>query len=405
MRIETWLESHASNVAQTLRPPATEREWSRAEQIWGVTLHGSLLQFYSLHNGGAEAIAGEDWFSLTEAIHERETWLALIPEFEQVAVQPKTWFPFAGSGDQVYALDVHTGVVWKSESVDHAERVAESLNDFLEQLAQDLESNRYVVDPVDGILHRDYEEPGRPGPTSERDEGTPVGKQLSALVALRRPLLDDDVEPLKRAATQDLVAALTQAAFAEDVGARTRAVAIVAAGMGHRDPAWARTQLNDETLGEFRFDVARLCLDAEDAVEWAWCQRRTSGSDIQCFARLALPELLGRIEACRDELEARAEWGPVVYSCQIEWFRLKRWLEDGGVLRRIALDALAWPFRVNPRLPPIKVELEELKETLGAVLEREPTPRAKRAVRDILSGQEAAPSSLVKQHGDRRRTH
>ncbi|MEZ4372981.1 MAG: SMI1/KNR4 family protein [Polyangiaceae bacterium] len=382
--VEAWLLREAPEVASQLRQPATPEEWDAAIGVW-PHIPTALREFYGLHGGGEAALVGEDWFSLSQAIHQRTVWLDLLAEFESVAIQAENWFPFGGSGDGTYALDLKDGSVWESEAIDHAERVAESLAEFLEILARDVEADVYVVDPEEGILHRDFESPGCIGKTHRPSAEAPVEEQLLALVELRRELTPSDLSALETRTPEELETALDGEPFSAHLGTRMRASYVVARALGSRGADWARRQLANATLEETRFSIAGLCLPETDAIAWAWRQPKETGRDIQAFGRLALPGLLDVLEGAAETLQPRAEWGEVAYRSGIDWLRVKRWLDQGGSLALIAFDAVAHPYLLSPREAPIHQDSKEIVATLSAALERQSTPRTKRAVRTVFN--------------------
>lgn len=380
-RIEQWLAQNAPEVAANIRPAADPALWREFERTWGRAPLDALRELYGLHDGGEAAIAGDDWYSLSEAIRVHDIWSGLTPSFPAA---PTRWFPFAGYGRLAYVVDLATGAVLKSDGVDNAVPVAATLEDFFDLYARDLDLGRYRVDAADGISHVDFEGPGRIGETRDLTDTTPLSERLDALLQLQRDLAPGDLAVLNQAPVQDLVSALHQTSAAHRPGGLPRAAALVAKVLGPRGAAWAREQLNVSELGSARFEIARHCLSPDEAVEWAWEQPRVLGGDIEAFGRLASPKLLDKLEAHQGELESRVEWGRVAYDCGLDWPRARRWLSANDTLRRIALDALAWPYGVEPRETPIAVPPKELRAALAEVVVRDPSPRCKRAVRVIL---------------------
>jgi cell wall assembly regulator SMI1 len=167
MRIETWLKEHLPGGHKVLKPPAADEAIHSAQATLPGPFPPELLDYYRRHDGQSgvmDPIAGE-WqlLPLKGVLSNWKVQKDLLDKgafqgSEAKAIGPvraawwnEKWIPFAsdGAGDlQCVDLDPAEGgkvgqivIYWHDR--EERERVADSLNEWLDRLADDLEAGKY----------------------------------------------------------------------------------------------------------------------------------------------------------------------------------------------------------------------------------------------------------------------
>ena len=176
-RIERWLAANAPLVI--LNPPATERQLDEAEDALGVKLPPDVRESYLIHDGqpyGGGLFGGCDWHSLENVVREWTVWKELLDggDFDDISSDADgrtirtdwwnpRWIPFTqnGGGDS-HCFDLEPGpegVVGQIIEMIHdsGDRPyeAESLREWLQKFADDLEAGEYVYGEYGGVIRRD----------------------------------------------------------------------------------------------------------------------------------------------------------------------------------------------------------------------------------------------------------
>ena len=168
-RIEMWLRDNAPETYRGLKEPATEDAIRSAESVLPGPIPDEFRDLYRRHDGQSgvtDPIAG-DWelLSLTEVVSKWKMLKELLDKgtFAKATAIAKAigpvrtvwwseqWIPFAydGVGDlQCIDLDPPEGgkvgqVVTYWHDRGEREHVADSLNEWLARLADDLEAGKY----------------------------------------------------------------------------------------------------------------------------------------------------------------------------------------------------------------------------------------------------------------------
>lgn len=189
-RIEAWLKEHAPEAAKSIGPPAPEAEIAGAEEKLGFALPDELKALYGvvgLAEGAFElpsiCLGPEDEhidcsfyiLSVAEMLEEWGTWrdLTEIGEFNDCTPEhtdpgvvetwwSTKWVPFAANGGgDCFAIDLGPAeggkagqIVGHSHETGEHRVLAPSLNAYLADIADGIESGRYIYDEDEQMLVR-----------------------------------------------------------------------------------------------------------------------------------------------------------------------------------------------------------------------------------------------------------
>lgn len=184
-RIRAWLDSNAPDAAERLQPGATDVQIQKLETALGVSLPDDVRDSLRTHNGGEESGVFPSSDSLdmmgfspltTEEIVNVWTMLkGLVDggEFQDRTTDTddgicadwwtNSWIPIAGNGGGDFqCVDLSptdSGTVgqiigaWHDDS--ERQLIAPSLADYLQTLADGLESGKYEYEEDEGIVQAD----------------------------------------------------------------------------------------------------------------------------------------------------------------------------------------------------------------------------------------------------------
>lgn len=146
-RLERWLAANAPPLRTLLNPPATAEDVAAFEARTSLALPPALRRLYAVHNGEADG---------SDGIFGCRRWLPLETVADEVAlIGSEGIVPFlrSGGGDLVYvrsgsSADADPRVYeWWHEDPDDAEVVAQSVEEWLREFVERLESGDYVYRP------------------------------------------------------------------------------------------------------------------------------------------------------------------------------------------------------------------------------------------------------------------
>jgi cell wall assembly regulator SMI1 len=164
-RIERWLTAHAPDLLDELTPGTSEEELIQGEAALGVRLPEDFKALYRLHNGGCLL---PPWRERTLPLESMVQVREMIKEWDQDddtffsdeppgPVQPlrghPEWIPFlwVGYGGEYLCLDLAPGlggrtgqVILRPHEYDPARLVANSFEALIAQIADDLETDKYL---------------------------------------------------------------------------------------------------------------------------------------------------------------------------------------------------------------------------------------------------------------------
>ncbi len=173
-RIESWLEVNAPEIHSDLLAGATDEEICSAEEFMDIKFPDDLKISYRIHNGqrgDSSTLLGE--WQLYSLENMKSRWKILKKLFDAGELNAEAtpigpvraewwnpkWIPIThnGAGD-LYCLDLapaaggEVGQIITFWHMDEKrERLANSLQDWLQSYAEDLENGRYTVE--DGGLY------------------------------------------------------------------------------------------------------------------------------------------------------------------------------------------------------------------------------------------------------------
>jgi cell wall assembly regulator SMI1 len=167
-RIDTWLETHAPQVFQTLQPGASEAQILAAETALGVQFPEDVRRSYGLHNGQQDytygLCEGREFLSLERIQQEWQVWKSLLDggDFEgssgdsEAGIRSDWWNPqwipltYDGAGNHdCLDLDPADGgsrgqiIAFWHDASDRT-LVAPSFRTWWERYAEDLEAGLLV---------------------------------------------------------------------------------------------------------------------------------------------------------------------------------------------------------------------------------------------------------------------
>jgi cell wall assembly regulator SMI1 len=168
-RLRVWLAQHAPAVLADLRPPATAKQIRAAEKAMGVILPDDVKAAYRIHDGQTrqDLFDGWPWLPLEDVVHlwgmmkagcAKDGPPAAVPEGAEVRTDywHPAWIPLAwgGRGDRLFldldpppAGKVGQILLWWKDLDPPASVEMDSFADFLEALADDLESGELTTHP------------------------------------------------------------------------------------------------------------------------------------------------------------------------------------------------------------------------------------------------------------------
>ena len=162
-----------------LNDGATDEDFERLEEVLGYALPEDFKEIYRVHNGEKEGycLMGEEWLSIDRIIDEYKIWKELYDggDFSEddkdygcnpeEGIKPDFWWNpkwislTADGGGNGKMIDLDPSKEGKRGQIiqmwhDDADRSieAQSLKDFFEKYAQDLEKGLYVIHPDYGII-------------------------------------------------------------------------------------------------------------------------------------------------------------------------------------------------------------------------------------------------------------
>ena len=174
-RIEIWLVANAPEILNNLQPGATDEAIKQAEIFLGIELPEDVKASYRLHNGqdGYNGLMdGWELLSLERMMDEWKIWKELLDsgDFDDSKSDPDSpiqadwwnakWIPLTsnGCGDH-HCLDLDPApggnvgqIITMWHDWERREIVASRFQNWLEQLAADLESGKYIFSKEDGGL-------------------------------------------------------------------------------------------------------------------------------------------------------------------------------------------------------------------------------------------------------------
>jgi cell wall assembly regulator SMI1 len=189
-RITAWLASYAPITLDGIRPPASPAQLAAAATALHLQFPDDVRQLYQITDGMDPAAvssgifpAGDEWdmaFSLLpleqiESVWEIQRELLEIGDFTGLEAEASEevanswwnvkWVPFAGNGSgDYYCIDLAptaTGtvgqVIGHSHEYGERKKLANSLAEYLNSLADLLEANRLLYDQQYGIRHKTAE--------------------------------------------------------------------------------------------------------------------------------------------------------------------------------------------------------------------------------------------------------
>jgi cell wall assembly regulator SMI1 len=189
-RIVSWLRSNAPSELENLGLPATLDELEAAAVQLGVPLPGDFSDFYQIVNGthpeGASSAilpAGDEWdmaFSPLSLAQVVDAWamqkeLLEMGDFSGLDAEASEgvaadwwnvgWIPFAGNGGgDYYCVDTAPAdggtagqVISHSHESGERRKLADSLAQYLDELAESLEAGLFIHAPEYGVRKRTAE--------------------------------------------------------------------------------------------------------------------------------------------------------------------------------------------------------------------------------------------------------
>ncbi len=159
-RVRAWLAANALELGEMLNPPATAEQIAAVEELLGVRFPSSLRDAYLIHDGQADSFGASlvfdlvGWHSLDTVVETMDSLSQASGPRDDVRLIPV--MHHAGPGSPMYVESVD-GELDESELIrwvvrDNEEWVqADSFAAFLEQFADELESNKFVFHA--GQLH------------------------------------------------------------------------------------------------------------------------------------------------------------------------------------------------------------------------------------------------------------
>lgn len=180
-RFERWLSAHRPAILANLLPPAPDRELRLLETTIGASLPPSFVNLYRWRNGQRDlgqggAFYGLAFLSISDVIEQWETWNEVILEMSegdmraldesQSSVIPgvvkelyanRLWIPFAHDwGGNHIGVDLDPGPNGRVGQVINFGRdeeakfvLGESVDDFIDRIATELEAGNFVIDEED----------------------------------------------------------------------------------------------------------------------------------------------------------------------------------------------------------------------------------------------------------------
>ena len=174
-RVEAWLAKNAPEIAESLRPGASEEQIAELESMLEVTLPPDFREWVALHDGQEEGHPGLfEGFTLLPVDHVHGEWqifqevaelendvtLCAFPEGVRRVWYDAKWIPFAYLGSsEWFVLDLNPGpggtpgqIFFREKSGDCCQFFP-SFSAWLAGLADDLEAGRVKLD-AEGFLER-----------------------------------------------------------------------------------------------------------------------------------------------------------------------------------------------------------------------------------------------------------
>lgn len=186
--IDSWLAANASEIQNNLQPGATDEAIKAAEQFLEIEFPEDVKSSYRIHNGQFEwrysLIPGWQFLGLEEMIGEWESWKKLLDSGDfneedgndfgcasdglirtELWWNPK-WIPIASDlGGDNLCLDLDPApagqvgqIIFMCHDDAYREVVANSLREWLEQFATDLETGKYKFEKSSFHLKQEDEQ-------------------------------------------------------------------------------------------------------------------------------------------------------------------------------------------------------------------------------------------------------
>ncbi|MEL7498222.1 MAG: SMI1/KNR4 family protein [Planctomycetota bacterium] len=178
-RIDAWLESQSSSDRKLLQSPVSADQIDAAAAEFGVEFHSDLRDFYLIVNGtdpNGESVglfpSVDEWdempygpMAIEQVVREWKLQKELLEGGDFEGCEPEEvddgivkdfwnvgWIPFAGNGGgDLYCIDMSPAdggtagqVISHSHETGNHQRLADSLSDYLGDLASGLESGKYT---------------------------------------------------------------------------------------------------------------------------------------------------------------------------------------------------------------------------------------------------------------------
>lgn len=183
-RIEAWLQANAPHIYESLQPGASDEEIADVEGKLGMKLPDDVKESYRIHNGqNDDAVNGmfpappspygfEPGYLLHEVMGiygEWDEWKELVEggDFDGDKSEPQPgirdnwfhlgWLPFTtnGGGDS-HCIDLdpapggtHGQIITMNHEMGERQLIAPSFGAWLQQLADDMEAGRCIIEDGD----------------------------------------------------------------------------------------------------------------------------------------------------------------------------------------------------------------------------------------------------------------
>ncbi|MYV53906.1 SMI1/KNR4 family protein [Streptomyces sp. SID3212] len=164
-RIEAWLAEHAPASFASLKAGASEEEITALEDAVGVHVPAGVKALWRMH-AGADAVASAvfmlgNWaltgLDSVEAVYRRRMLFQVENEAEGYMTWKAPWIPLCSYTvtDTSYGLcvDGKDGTMWEWEETAQVTPRFDSLTDYLEEMADALESPALALGPMPGVAH------------------------------------------------------------------------------------------------------------------------------------------------------------------------------------------------------------------------------------------------------------